>query len=471
MSVRVITLVLLIVFFAFPFPSVAAAYDVGRIANPTYERVDLAAEVAENRAVVHFPQDVTFQAKIVSSASIVSVTLEYGAEQLTCGTVIAKAFPQFQPAAQVSVEWTWDMRQSGSLPPGETIWWRWRIVDANGQETLSERKTVVWLDSVHRWQTVSEGNLRLHWYLGEASYARDLLSAAAQGLERLNKEAGLNLDSPVDFYVYANTNDMKEAVLYEPSWTGGMAFPENDIVILGVSPDQVGWGRGAIVHELTHVVVGHLTFSCLGDVPTWLNEGLAVYSEGELAPASQSQLDQAIRSDTLLTVRSLSGGFSEVADRAYLSYSQSYSIVRFLIETYGQEKMNALLLSLRDGRTIDAALLEIYGFDVDGLEREWRAAIGAKPPPIAAQPTAQPTPTFVPTIIPISGAQPPITPTPFVVPTSSFSQPAPPLSVSGPPLILTLSLFGFCCVLLLIIGVAVLGVIVRAQNRKKGEKQ
>ena len=87
------------------------------------------------------------------------------------------------------------------------------------------------------------------------------------------------------------------------------------------------------------MLVGHQTFSCLGDVPTWLNEGLAVYSEGELDPASQRQLEDAIRDDTLLTVRSLSSGFSEVADKANLSYSQSYSITKFLIETYGQEKM------------------------------------------------------------------------------------------------------------------------------------
>ena len=41
--------------------------------------------------------------------------------------------------------------------------------------------------------------------------------------------------------------------------------------------------------------VVHLTFSCLGDVPTWLNEGLAVYSEGGLDPASARQLEEAIQ--------------------------------------------------------------------------------------------------------------------------------------------------------------------------------
>ena len=430
--------------------------------------VPLAATVSGNEADIRFPDSITFQAQVSNDAPITSITLEYGAEQLTCGTVVAKAFPQFESANKVSVSWSWDMRQSGSLPPGETIWWRWHIVDANGQETVTEKKTATWLDSKHNWKTVTDGDLRLHWYAGDKTFADTLLSSAAAGLERLQNDAGLSLDAPVDFYIYANTTDMKDAVLYEPSWTGGQAFPVNDIVILGISTEDLDWGNDSIVHELTHVLVGHLTFSCLGDVPTWLNEGLAVYSEGDLDSYSQAQLDDAIQNDSLLSIRSLSGGFSEVADKAYLSYSESYSIVKFLIETHGQEKMNALLVSLRDGETIDDALQKIYGFDVEGLEVEWRKAIQARPMTVSAQPTAIPSPTFVPTIVPVGGDALAVTPTPFAVPTSSFSSPtqsAP--SVDGPPLGLTLIVLGFCCLLLLIIGVVIIGLIVRSQNQKK----
>ncbi|MFZ5818328.1 MAG: peptidase MA family metallohydrolase, partial [Chloroflexota bacterium] len=194
----------------------------------------------------------------------------------------------------------------------------------------------------------------------------------------------------------------------------------------------------------------------------------AVYSEGELGSASQAQLDQAIRSDQLLTVRSLSAGFSEVPDRAYLSYSQSYSIVKFLIETYGQEKMNALLAALRDGTTIDDALRDIYGFDVEGLEDAWRSAIGAAPRPASAQATAQPTPTFVPTYIPYAGAPLAVTPTPYFVPTSSVSNTTPTRAGESPPVILTILLAVFCCLLFLFFVVIVLGFVLAAQKQKGG---
>ena len=435
------------------------------------------ADVTDNRVSLNFPETATFHATIISDTEIQSIVLEYGNEQQTCGEVIAKAFPQFAPGKTVDAKWTWEMRQSGSLPPGTSLWWRWRVIDSNGKETVSETKTAIWLDDFHNWKTITEGDLNFHWYKGDSTFARDLLNAAQAGLDFNKTKSGLTAEAPIDIYIYANTSDLKDAVLYEPSWTGGQAFPDQDIVILGISQSDLDWGRGAIVHELTHVLVGHQTFSCLGDVPTWLNEGLAVYSEGELDPSSQAQLDDAIRDDTLLTVRSLSAGFSEVSDKAYLSYSQSYSITKFLIETYGQDKMNTLLAALRDGMTVDEALAQTYGFDIEGLENEWRGAIGAPPKPVApsgatsAQPTAQPTPTFVPTFVPVSGAQiaNQITPTP--IPTSSFNDQSTPESPArtAPPLWLTLSLLGICCVMLLLIGIIILGVMVSRQNRKGGD--
>ena len=431
------------------------------------------ADITNNEVVLRFPETATFQATISSDAEIQSVVLEYGNEQQTCGEVIAKAFPQITPGKTVTAEWTWDMRQSGSLPPGATLWWRWRVTDANGNETVSETKNATWLDDIHDWQSMNNGDIiRLHWYEGNTAFATDLAKAAFNGLQFNETQSGLKADAPIDIYIYADTNDLKDAILYEPSWTGGQAFPEQNIVILGISQSDLEWGRDAIVHELTHVLVGHLTFSCLGDVPTWLNEGLAVYSEGELDDYSQQQLDEAIQNDTLLTVRSLSAGFSEVADKAYLSYSESYSLVKFLIETHGQEKMTALLVALRDGNTVDDALTQVYGFNIEGLEDAWRAAIGAKPRAVSAQPTAQPTPTYVPTIVPVSGAPSvSLQATPTAIPTSSIvtQPPVEPPTRTGPPLALTLILLVFCCLFLLVIGVVVVGLIVRNQNAKGGQ--
>ena len=434
----------------------------------------LQSEITRNEVVLNFPDTATFQFAVNHPVDVTSVVLEYGNQQQTCGVVVAKAFPQVAPGKSVHAEWTWEMAQGGSLPPGAQLWWRWRFTDANGNETVTDMQTATWLDVVHNWKTVTNGDfLRLHYYEGSQGFIDTLSRSAAEGLKFNQEQSGLKAEDPIDIYIYANTDDLREAILYEPSWVGGQAYPDQDIVIIGISENNLGWGKTTIVHELTHVLVGHLTFTCLGDVPTWLNEGLAMYSEGGLDQASQAQLDGAILNDTLLSVRSLNGGFSEASDKASLSYSESYSLVKFLIDGHGQEKMTGLLVALREGMTPDEALQQTYGFNVEGLEDAWRAAVKAQPRADSGQPVVQPTPTFVPTIVPISVDSNPgslqVTPTP--IPTSSSegqesSTVAP--QQNRPSLALTLTLLALCCIILLLVGIVVLGFFVRRQNSKGG---
>src|SRR5206468_1943379 len=123
--------------------------------------------------------------------------------------------------------------------------------------------------------------------------------------------------------------------------------------IIGISPDQLEWGKRTEAHELTHVLVGHLAFSCLTVIPTWLNEGIAVYGEGGLDDDAKKGLQEAIASNKLISVRALSGGFSEHPSRADLSYSESYSLVNFLVTRYGRNKIIKLFDDLKSGLTIE----------------------------------------------------------------------------------------------------------------------
>jgi hypothetical protein len=359
---------------------------------------------------IEFPERITFTARITSSAEIERVVLEYGVEKLTCGTVVAKAFPQFEPERELEVSWTWEMLKSGSEPPGAQIWYRWKATDGSGVENVSTTFRVTWLDSAHEWQMLNQENLTLYWYNGSQEFAEGLLASASDSLEQLAASTGITAVKPVGIYVYGSNADLHEATLYEPGWTGGRAYPAEDVVIMGISPEDEEWGRSIIAHELTHVLVGHFTFSCLANVPTWLNEGIAVYGEGGPQPESREALESAIEEDRLISVRALSGGFSEHPGRADLSYAQSYSIVNYLIEEHGQARLLELFAEMRLGTSPDDALKKVYDFGLDGLEERWRASVGAKAKAIGATAnTPSPQPTPVPTYRPISGA--PVAPT------------------------------------------------------------
>ena len=390
--------------------------------------------LVSDNVTLAFPESATFQAEFQAGVNITSVVLEYGVDQLTCGTVVAKAFPTFTAGSDVKVEWAWQMQQSGSLPPGVSIWWQWQVQDANGAQFTSPKQTITWLDNnIHSWQVISGGNINLHYYKGGQAFGQALHDAAAQALERLSQDVGLRPEKPIDIYIYANTNDLKEAILYEPTWIGGQAFPENNIIIIGVSTDELDWGKSTEAHELAHVLVGHLTFSCLGFIPTWLNEGLAKYADGGPDSADLAQFDQAKAANQLFALASLTGGFPEDPDRARLAYSESYSVVNFLLLTYGRDKMTALLIALRNGATTEEALQSVYGIDTDGLEDAWRNSIDAAPRVGTSNPTPVPTATQVPTIVPV-GAAPvaPANPTPRPTQVQATATPIGIMQTPGP---------------------------------------
>ena len=78
----------------------------------------------------------------------------------------------------------------------------------------------------------------------------------------------------------------------------------------------------------------------------------------------------------------------------YLSF-QSYSLVDFLITTYGEDKFAALLHAFGGGASTTSALEEVYGFNQDGLENAWRESVGlpprSAPTPVTQREDAQPT--------------------------------------------------------------------------------
>ena len=436
---------------------------------------DTPITAGNNQAALSFPEKITFSVDLESEAEISSVELEYGVEQLTCGTLVSKAFPDFEPGKQVIVEWSWAMKQTGSLPTGAKIWWRWHVTDANGNSLLTEQQSVNWIDNEHDWKTLSQGNINLHWYQGTQAFGKDLLNTAVNSLTWLDENVGLKPDGMIDLYIYADSKDLSNTIYFQPDWTGGLAYPRNNIILIGISPDVMEWGRHAETHELTHVLMGHYTFTCLGDVPTWLDEGMAKYSEGEWDTTSLKQLKQAISDDKLISVRSLSSSFPEDSEKANLAYTQSQSIVTFLIKEYKQEKMMALLNTLRDGTAIDPALQQVYGFDQDGLEDAWRASVGARPR-AAVESTVLPTsiPTAVPTIKPMAGVPIVNTVAPTVLPPTAqpfdglknTAEPASTDNLSA-PILYTLLGIGGCLLAFLAVVVLIVIVVLVVRNQKK----
>jgi len=158
-----------------------------------------------------------------------------------------------------------------------------------------------------------------------------------------------------------------------------VAYTEYHTIAIGISPGDLAWGKRAMVHELAHLAVQQATFSGYGvSLPTWLEEGIAMYTEGELTSQFQTILNSAIAGNNLFTVKSLCSPFPADPDSAYIAYAQSYSIVEYLItERGGQAGMLDLLNAFKQGSGYVEALDQVYGFDIIQLNTLWRDYVNA----------------------------------------------------------------------------------------------
>lgn len=361
------------------------------------------APTLETDIEVDFPHTIIFKLKAESPVSITKVILRFMVERIACFEEIIERHPSFTPGEVVRTSWTWKMKKVGGLPPGTRINYWWIIEDAQGKRWESLPKTFSFDDPRFIWKSISQDKIKIFWYRGDRGFAESLLKAGLTALNRLSEDIGVKLEREVRFYIYDSAEAMRGARIFPREWEGGVAFPDYGIVVIGIGPGDLWWGERAIAHELAHLVVFQATFNCYGSLPVWLNEGLAMYAEGELPIHMKNHLDKAIKENKLFTVAALSAPFPSDPDEAHLSYAQSYSIVEFLIRNFGKEKMAELLRTFKAGSGYDEALLKVYGFDMDGLDKRWREYVKAPPRKV-------PTP-----VLPI----PEITPVPQPVPVAS----------------------------------------------------
>jgi hypothetical protein len=336
---------------------------------------------------VSFPSQAVFTVEAESNANISDARLYYQVDRMNYAEVVSEGWADFTSANRIKANWVWDM-SSGGLPPGAEVTYWWVIKDDDGNRVETSPRIMHFDDSRFTWHNLTgsadEGRgITLFWYTGSDAFAQELMDTCEEGLGRLAQSIGTYAEKSIEIYVYASTDDLKGAMVSSQEWTGGVAFTDFGIIAIGISPSELEWGKKALVHELTHLVVRQATFSPYGQLPLWLDEGLATYNGGELDPDIRSCLEQGISEDDLISVRTLCSPFSAYPDKACLSYAESYGVVKYLLDNYGQGKMLNLLALLKQGSIYDEALTEVYGFDIDGLDARWRATLTSPPVPAA----------------------------------------------------------------------------------------
>ena len=268
-----------------------------------------------------------------------------------------------------------EVRASGArfIPQGVDIEYYYVFSHANGTETESDRFAFEYLDPRYDWRRAEFDDFALLWHdrdlrtvrrVGADVSARLVLVKELFGLDGdyrfkaviVNGRAEANRSFPA---VSATSRD---SFLY-----GGFAFGDYGALVLA------GLYADGLTHELVHLMLDEAVDSPRARVPAWLNEGLAMRFESGSAVGS-AELRRALRRGRLLPVSQMKSVPGR-PDDVRLFYAQSASLVRYMLDAYGEGAMKALLARLNAGDSIGAAVQASYGAGLDVIESRWRARL------------------------------------------------------------------------------------------------
>src|SRR5216683_7333459 len=274
-----------------------------------------------------------------------------------------------------TISTTWRENTSGAnfVPPGSHVFYFWQFWDSAGNTLTDTPQHFATTDTRFQWLHLSQGLLEVNWYNRPLDFGRVMLAQASDSIKHISSVLGGGLIHPINLWIYETIDDFHGSLApgaYE--WVGGVAFPMLDEAsIVAVSTSDHTLVRD-MPHELTHLIFHQLTGNRI-DLPTWFDEGLAVYNQVYHESDMSLRFNKALQAQALLRLDDISLDFPANADQAYLAYAESWNLVDYMYSTFGQPRMAQLIKDLGNVSTdVSADFQQALGVDELHLENQWR---------------------------------------------------------------------------------------------------
>lgn len=312
-----------------------------------------------------FGQHVTFEARIQSPVPIIDAYVVFSDNFDDA----LRRFPM-ELGEDGIVTYRYDVVQN-VLRPFVTITFWFEVTLQDGKTYESPIYHVQYMDDRFTWNQRTDGQLRVHWYEGDAAFGDALMGAANRSLNTVGALIPAPTDAPVDVYVYASPTDLQSTLfLGGEGWEAGHANPKLGVVMLVVTPgpEQIIDMETLIPHELAHVMLYRSVGEGYASLPVWLSEGIASLAELYPNPDYEQALTVASQDASLLPIAELCDTFPLDASRASLAYAESQSFVRFVRDIYGSSTLFLLISAYADGMSCEQGVVRTLNSSLANLD-------------------------------------------------------------------------------------------------------
>lgn len=341
-----------------------------------------------------FQEGIQFDVDVLSVAEVedIAVRFRIGQREVEAYEYLEPEESSSRESVRASVFYRTN-NASRYIAPGTIITYRFEITDVEGNRLDSPEYEYIYHDDRYEWEEISNGIVTVSYHGPVSFRAKDILEAAVQTLDVMGPLLGAGVDDPIRITMYNNWPEMRPALPPASETTrreliteGQAHSAEGVLLVLGGASSA----SGVTSHEVTHILVHRAGEGALGRVPSWLNEGLAEFGNIQPGDSYDRALDYAIRTNNLLPITGMEGQPGTPED-VIIFYGQARSIVRFMVEEYGVEKMRDLMATIKSGRHYRNAIPLVYGLEPIELENQWRDKMGVERRQLPAR-SALPTP-------------------------------------------------------------------------------
>ena len=354
--------------------------------------------VISAEVITEFPEGIRFKLQAESEAAITTAAVRFRSTAQTSGVF---EYLDHRGGSLIDGELFWRTNNGARyIPPGTLLQVRFEVQDSAGNFFETDEQDFVYNDSRFAWEEVSEGPITVAYHGPVKTRAENVLSTILDTLEFMGPLLGADTSIPIRVTLYNNNREMLGALpprsqaIGRELITEGQAFSDfNTLLLLGSGRLSLGTAGHEVIHILTH----RAGDSIFRTVPSWLDEGLAEFGNPEPGFSYDIALEFAVETDSLMPVVYMQGLPGD-PEEVIIFYGQARSIVRFLILRYGAGTMRNLMTELQGGARMDLALEQVYGFDQEELDRQWREAIGAPEYVPPEQGGVRPTPLPLPSL-------------------------------------------------------------------------
>ena len=229
-----------------------------------------------------------------------------------------------------------------------------------------------------QWRVLSTPHFDIHFYQGSEAFAARAGLVLEDGYDMLSYKLKTVLPWRVPVILYSSHNDFLQTNVTTsllPEGVQAFAEPSRRRIVLPFTSSFPEFAHTAI-HELAHVFTFEIVYNRMLDniftrsyvfpMSLWIAEGLAEYLAVKWDTDADMFIRDAVIHDYLFPLEGLTG---------YYVYKQGQSVMNYIEETYGPDKVLDILHALAGTRSGDAALERTVGLNTEELSERWKTAL------------------------------------------------------------------------------------------------